>query len=141
MSWVLLLLLACPLMMLFCMKGMSSGNKEEKTANQNAVQQGNQGNASEVEALQIKMAVIMEQNHELMNEIKSIKGEKAKKEMVMEGSSSEPENEETVNEVEEVVTEGEVEKIADTKEKAKKVPELKVVKKSADEENKEENAS
>lgn len=31
MGWETLLLLACPLMMLFCMKGMFSGNKEKET--------------------------------------------------------------------------------------------------------------
>ncbi|UYG98066.1 DUF2933 domain-containing protein [Cytobacillus firmus] len=64
MSWELLLLLACPLMMLFCMKGMFSGNKESKV---------NQTQQYELQSLQIKMADLMEQNHKLTQEIENLK--------------------------------------------------------------------
>lgn len=68
MSWELLLLLACPLMMLVCMKGMFSGNKESKA---------NQTNQTDLQSLQIKMADIMEQNHKLTQEIENIKNPKS----------------------------------------------------------------
>jgi sensor histidine kinase YesM len=67
MNWSLLLLLACPLMMLFCMKGMFTGNKDSKTtAESNASQQ-------ELQQMQIKMAEMMEQNQKLMREMESKK--------------------------------------------------------------------
>ncbi len=64
MEW--LLLLACPLMMLFCMKGMFTGNKDKKenSPQSNVLQQ-------EMQQLQIKMGEIMEQNHKLMKELES----------------------------------------------------------------------
>ncbi|WP_174731041.1 DUF2933 domain-containing protein [Mesobacillus harenae] len=71
MSWELLLLLACPLMMLVCMKGMFFGNKASK-ANQT-----NQTNQTDLQSLQIKMADIMEQNHKLTQEIENIKNPKS----------------------------------------------------------------
>lgn len=77
MDWTLLLLLACPLMMLFCMKGMMGGNKE-KDAKANADQP--QVSASEMQSLQIKMAEMMEQNHKLMQEMQSMKGTQPMKE-------------------------------------------------------------
>jgi uncharacterized protein (DUF3084 family) len=70
MNWELLILLACPLMMLFCMKGMMGGNKE-KDAKAKADQP--QVSPSEMQSLQIKMAEMMEQNHKLMQEMQSMK--------------------------------------------------------------------
>jgi uncharacterized protein (DUF3084 family) len=70
MNWELLILLACPLMMLFCMKGMMGGNKE-KDAKAKADQP--QVSPSEMQSLQIKMAEMMEQNHKLMKEMQSMK--------------------------------------------------------------------
>jgi hypothetical protein len=67
MDWSLLLLLACPLMMLFCMKGMFTGNKDSKTTAQSNVSQ------QEIQQLQIKMAEMMEQNQKLMREMESKK--------------------------------------------------------------------
>jgi hypothetical protein len=64
MEW--LLLLACPLMMLFCMKGMFTGNKDTK----NNSAQSNVSN-QELQQMQIKMGEIMEQNHKLMKELES----------------------------------------------------------------------
>jgi hypothetical protein len=69
MEWLsLLALLACPLMMIFCMKGLFSGNKDKKESS-------TQSNVSqqEMQQLQIKMAELMEQNHKLMKEIESQK--------------------------------------------------------------------
>jgi FtsZ-binding cell division protein ZapB len=71
MSWELLLLLACPLMMLFCMKGMFTGNKDKKSASNNVAQQGVQ--QSDIQSIQVKMEELMEQNHELMTEINEMK--------------------------------------------------------------------
>lgn len=66
MEW--LLVLACPLMMLFCMKGMFTGNKEKKESSP-------QSNVSqqEMQQLQIQMGEMMEQNNKLMNELESRK--------------------------------------------------------------------
>jgi len=64
MEW--LLLLACPLMMLLCMKGIFTGNKDSK----NNSAQSNVSN-QELKQLQIKMGEMMEQNHKLMKELES----------------------------------------------------------------------
>jgi predicted transcriptional regulator len=85
MDWSLLLLLACPLMMLFCMKGMFTGNKDKKSAT-NAIQQGKQAEMpNEIQSIQLKMTELMEQNHELMNEIKEIKKTQGNNELQQEG--------------------------------------------------------
>jgi uncharacterized protein (DUF3084 family) len=70
MNWELLLLLACPLMMLLCMKGMFGGSKD-KDAKAKANQP--QVSPSEMQSLQMKMAEMMEQNQKLMNELQSMK--------------------------------------------------------------------
>jgi len=67
-GWETLLLLACPLMMLFCMKGMFSGNKEKET-------KGNQTQQSDLQSLQIKMADLIEQNHKLTQEVENLKNQ------------------------------------------------------------------
>lgn len=69
MDWLqLLAFLACPLMMLFCMKGMFSGSKDTKTGStQNQVSQ------HEMQQLQIQMADLMEQNHKLIREMETLK--------------------------------------------------------------------
>jgi hypothetical protein len=61
-----LLLLACPLMMLFCMKGMFTGNKDSKkeSSSSNVSQQ-------EMQQMQIQMAELMEQNQKLKKEMQS----------------------------------------------------------------------
>lgn len=69
MGWETLLLLACPLMMLFCMKGMFSGNKEKETKGNQTQQQ------SDFQSLQIKMADLMEQNHKLTQEVENLKNQ------------------------------------------------------------------
>ncbi|MDF0727715.1 DUF2933 domain-containing protein [Cytobacillus sp. S13-E01] len=68
MSWELLLLIACPLMMVFCMKGMFSGKKESK---ENLTQQ------SDLQSLQLKMADLMEQNNKLSQEMENLKNPKS----------------------------------------------------------------
>jgi hypothetical protein len=69
MNWLqLLTFLACPLMMLFCMKGMFSGSKDKNTGSaQTHVSQ------HDMQQLQIKMADLIEQNHKLSNEIETLK--------------------------------------------------------------------
>lgn len=69
MSWQLLLYLACPLMMLFCMKGMFMGHKDKK--NKEAVNVSS--SAQDIQSLQIQMAELMEENKRLEREIQSVK--------------------------------------------------------------------
>ncbi|MDK8642999.1 MULTISPECIES: DUF2933 domain-containing protein [Bacillati] len=67
----ILILLLCPLMMLFCMKGMFSGNKDKiKNSDHQQVSQ------TELQSLHIKMADLIEQNHNLTKEIHSLKEQK-----------------------------------------------------------------
>lgn len=71
MTWVqILLLLACPLMMVFCMKGMFSGNKNKKSDHQ-------QDSSTELQSLQIQMADLIELNHNLTKEVQSLKEERS----------------------------------------------------------------
>lgn len=69
MTWLqIILLLACPLMMLFCMRGMFSGNKCEH------MKHNHQGASStEIQKLQDKMTELVEQNQSLKQEIQSMK--------------------------------------------------------------------
>lgn len=71
MQWLsILAALACPLMMVFCMKGMLGGHKhgaKENTSSELGV------TSQELQSLQIKMAELMEQNHHLSKEIESLK--------------------------------------------------------------------
>lgn len=70
MEWLsFLFLLACPLMMLFCMKGMFSGNKQADAPKAQVQAKQPQVSVQDMQALQIKMAEMMEQNHNLMKEI------------------------------------------------------------------------
>lgn len=67
MTWVQILsLIACPLMMLLCMRGMFSGKKCAKHGNQKA-------SSSEMQKLQDQVQELMEQNQNLMREIRSMK--------------------------------------------------------------------
>lgn len=77
MSWEFLLLLACPLMMLFCMKGMFGGDKN-KDSKENSNSQLQTSQQDELQSVQLKMADLMEQNHQMMEEIKSLKASKSK---------------------------------------------------------------
>lgn len=69
MSWEFLLLLACPLMMLFCMKGMFTGNKDKKGKEE--VQLSEKDGLQEI---QLQMAELIEQNHKLTEEVNTLKG-------------------------------------------------------------------
>lgn len=68
MNWEFLLLLACPLMMVVCMKGMFIGDKskEEKKNIPPFKEDG-------LRAIQIQMAELVEQNHKLTEEVNSLK--------------------------------------------------------------------
>lgn len=69
MDWNILLSLLCPLMMLFCMKGMFNGHKHGET---NRTEQS-QVSAEEFQLLQTKMNELTEQNAHLLQEIQSLK--------------------------------------------------------------------
>lgn len=68
MNWELLLLLACPLMMVFCMKGMFSGSKNKEVKKE--AQQLRQG---DLQTVQQQVAELMEQNNKLIEEVHSLK--------------------------------------------------------------------
>ncbi|MBS2762936.1 MULTISPECIES: DUF2933 domain-containing protein [Bacillus] len=69
MTWLqILLFLACPLMMLFCMKGMFSGHKDKNTKTDQQLT-----SPKELQTLQKKMAELIEQNHKLTKEKESLK--------------------------------------------------------------------
>lgn len=76
MTWQTVLTLLCPLMMLFCMRGMFGGKKDHE---QSSMPQTDKSHVSseEVQALQIKMAELMEQNHNLTKELQAIKESKS----------------------------------------------------------------
>ncbi|WP_229683016.1 DUF2933 domain-containing protein [Virgibacillus oceani] len=83
MNWELLILLACPLMMLFCMKGMFGGNKNKdlkEDSNNNQLQSSQQ---DELQSVQLKMVDLMEQNHQLMEEVKALKASESKESNVV----------------------------------------------------------
>jgi hypothetical protein len=68
MEWLsILAFLACPLMMLFCMKGMF-GSKSKSKESLKATSEVDMKN------LQINMTKLMEQNQKLMKEVESLKG-------------------------------------------------------------------
>jgi hypothetical protein len=77
MSWTLLLLLACPLIMLFCMKGMFGGTKNKDTEEPSSSQL-QASSQEEKESVPLKMADVMEENHQLREEVKSLKGSESK---------------------------------------------------------------
>jgi uncharacterized protein (DUF3084 family) len=90
MDWALLLLLACPIMMLFCMKGMSGGNKDKDAKGKKTKGKEMQPQVSqqEMQSLQIKMADMMEQNRELVKEVKALKESQSPKKSHSEQSHS-----------------------------------------------------
>lgn len=77
MNWELLLLLACPLMMLFCMKGMFTGEKDKA---KKSGEKQSQVSQQDFQSLQIKIADLLEENQKLMKEIKDIKETQSPKE-------------------------------------------------------------
>lgn len=60
--------LACPLMMIFCMGGMLKGKKGKHEQSEQSVT-----SQQEIQALQIKMGELIEQNHLLKKEVESLK--------------------------------------------------------------------
>lgn len=72
MDWLsLLLFAACPLMMLFCMKGMfSSKGKNCSSGNSDTSEQ------SDLKSMQAKMDDLMKQNERLMKDVESMKQSK-----------------------------------------------------------------
>lgn len=74
MDWSILLTLLCPLMMIFCMKGMFSGHHcgDAKDKMEQA-----QVSAEEFQVLQNKMNELTEQNAHLLQEIQSLKQSRA----------------------------------------------------------------
>jgi hypothetical protein len=76
-------------MMLFCMKGMFSGNKTESKGNSQV--QASQKN--ELQSVQMQMADLMEQNHKLMEEVKALKESQSKGENVVELEKNQPKKE------------------------------------------------
>jgi hypothetical protein len=77
MNWEYLLLLACPLMMIFCMKGMMGGSKGKDAKGK---MEQPQVSLNEMQALQMKMAEMMEQNQKMMKELQSMKESQSMKE-------------------------------------------------------------
>ncbi|MGM0867508.1 MAG: DUF2933 domain-containing protein [Bacillota bacterium] len=65
MEWLLYLL--CPLMMLFCMKGMFTGGKKDCHSKQV------NNSTDEMKLLQMQVQNLQEQNMKLMDEMKSFK--------------------------------------------------------------------
>lgn len=71
MNWLqLLAFLACPLMMIICMRGMFSGKNEKKNR---ASESQDHSLQFEVQQLKLKMADLMEQNHQMNKEIEGLK--------------------------------------------------------------------
>lgn len=66
MNWSILLYLACPLMMIFCVFGMRGGSKDAKTPSEVPVQ-----SQKELQQLQIKMADLIEQNQLLSRQVQT----------------------------------------------------------------------
>ncbi|MDR6224033.1 DUF2933 domain-containing protein [Desmospora profundinema] len=73
MEWLTILgLLACPLMMIFCMRGMF--HKDSAQKGERVTKEQPEISPQELQSLQIRMGELMEQNHHLMKELESIKG-------------------------------------------------------------------
>lgn len=70
-------------MMLFCMKGMFGGNKN-KDSKENSNSQLQTSQQEELQSVHLKMADLMEQNHQLMEEVKSMKASESKGSNVVE---------------------------------------------------------
>ncbi|WP_080837476.1 DUF2933 domain-containing protein [Cohnella massiliensis] len=66
MNWLqLVLLLACPLMMIVCMRGMSHGTHGSKDKNKSPTHADDHSLQSEVQQLNFKMADMIEENRRL----------------------------------------------------------------------------
>lgn len=72
MNWSLLLLLACPLMMVFCMGSLFRPGKKQQPDHA-AVPVANAATADDLKALQLQMADLMVENHQLQAEIEEMR--------------------------------------------------------------------
>lgn len=86
MEWLTLLLFAlCPLMMLFCMRGMLGGKDKKQQSCHTKTSTGATANAkgtndsSGLKELQVQMAELMEENRMLKSEVEAIKTSKTDK--------------------------------------------------------------
>ncbi|MFX3624595.1 MAG: DUF2933 domain-containing protein [Ectobacillus sp.] len=72
MQWLnVLLFLLCPLMMLFCMKGMHGGHKHQKGS---CCGQKHNGHSSDsISSLQAKIEELSNENNKMMKEIQALK--------------------------------------------------------------------
>lgn len=70
MDWSILLSLICPLMMLFCMKGMFGGHNHGDAKGRT---EQSQVSPEEFQSLQTKIAELAEQNAYLLKELQAMK--------------------------------------------------------------------
>lgn len=70
MDWSILLSLLCPIMMLFCMKGMLGGHNHHDVKNGMGQPQVS---PEEMQSLHSKMAELVEQNSYLVKEVQTLK--------------------------------------------------------------------
>lgn len=70
MNWELLLLLVCPLMMLFCMKGMFGGHNHKKS-NENVLT--NTSHYKDMQAMKVQMEELAKQNQQLSEELQALR--------------------------------------------------------------------
>jgi cell division protein FtsB len=70
MQWLLLLL--CPLMMLFCMRGMHTGGKKDCHSNHSM---HSNSSSDEIQSLQKQLKTLQDQNMKLADEVKSLKNQ------------------------------------------------------------------
>ncbi len=81
MEWLLLLL--CPLMMIFCMRGHGHGGKHQNHNHSHGSHAVNQDNLSSMDHYKMnellgKVDLLTEQNMQLKEELEAIKSEKSK---------------------------------------------------------------
>ena len=70
MDWNILLALICPIMMIFCMKGMFGGHKHHQEKSETGQPLMSQ---QDMQSLHSKMVELVEQNSYLVKEIQSLK--------------------------------------------------------------------
>lgn len=70
MDWSILLSLICPIMMLFCMKGMFSGHNHQRGK---CVDEQSVLPQEDIKSLHAKMVELAEQNSFLVKEVQSLK--------------------------------------------------------------------
>lgn len=78
MEWLsYLLVLLCPLMMIFCMKGMT-GHKHSRSVHQDAKEIAYLKDEQEMHELQQRLEYLIEQNEDLKSEIRHLRTDKIK---------------------------------------------------------------